>query len=56
MKAVLIALQKMGVNIVDVVAVIEKGKGKALVEAETQLKVKTLIKVNVIDGKVVIEE
>jgi adenine phosphoribosyltransferase len=54
MQAVLNALQVMGVEIVDVVTVIEKGKGKGIVEKNTKLKIKTLVKVDVKDGKVVI--
>jgi adenine phosphoribosyltransferase len=56
MTAVLNALKSMGVELVDVMAVMEKGKGKLLVEKETGLTVKTLLKVNVKDGKVIIEE
>jgi len=55
MIAVLKALENMGVKIVDVVAAIEKGDGKYVVERETGFKVKSLVKVNVVDGKVFIE-
>ncbi|AXV37564.1 MAG: purine phosphoribosyltransferase family protein [Methanobacteriaceae archaeon] len=54
--AVLNALKNMGVDIVDVITVIEKGKGKEIVKNETGFSVKTLIKVDVVDGKVVIEK
>lgn len=54
MIGVLKALQNMELEILDVVAVIEKGNGKAKVEAETGLKVKTLVKVDVQDGRVLI--
>lgn len=54
MTAVLKALQNMGLEVVDVVAVIEKGSGKDKVEAETGLEVKTLVKVDVRDGRVLI--
>ncbi|HMK53494.1 MAG TPA: hypoxanthine/guanine phosphoribosyltransferase [Methanobacteriaceae archaeon] len=54
MVAVLNALKKMEVKIVGVVAVIEKGKGKEIVESKTGLELKTLVKVDVKDGKVVI--
>jgi adenine phosphoribosyltransferase len=56
MIAVLNALKNMGVDVVDVVAVMEKGTGKELVEKETGFKVKALLKVNVVDGKVVVED
>jgi len=54
MIAVLNALKSMGVDVVDVLAVMEKGKGKQMVEYETGIKVKTLLKVKVENGKVVI--
>jgi adenine phosphoribosyltransferase len=56
MIAVLNALKDMGVELEDVLAVIEKGEGKKLVESKTGIKIKTLLRVNVEDGKVVIEE
>lgn len=55
MTAVLNALRSMGVDLVDVIAVMEKGEGKSLVEKETGVTVKTLLKVNVKNGKVIIE-
>jgi adenine phosphoribosyltransferase len=55
MIAVLKALVQMGVEVVDVMAVIEKGKGKDIVKKETGFTVNSLVKVNVVDGKVVIE-
>lgn len=55
MIAVLKAMEKMGVEIVDVFAVVEKGEGKYIVEEETGFEVKSLVKVNVVDGKVKIE-
>jgi|SRR5664280_130977 adenine phosphoribosyltransferase len=55
MIAVLNALERMGVKIVDVMAVIEKGSGKDIVKRETGFTVKSLVKVNVMNGKVVIE-
>jgi len=56
MIAVLNALKSSGVEIVDVVAVVEKGEGKMRVKKETGYEVKTLVKVDVKDGKVVIED
>lgn len=56
MIAVLNALKNMGVNVVDVVAVMEKGIGRELVEKETGFMVKSLLKVNVVNGKVKIED
>lgn len=56
MTAVIKALQRVGVEIVDVMAIIEKGDGKKIVEKETGIKVNTLVRANVVQGKVVIEE
>lgn len=56
MIAVLNALKNMGVNVVDVIAVMEKGTGKDMVEKETGCTVKTLLKVNVVNGRVVVED
>lgn len=56
MTAVIKALKRIGVKIVDVMAIIEKGDGKAFVEKETGIKVNTLVRANVVQGKVVIEE
>lgn len=56
LKAVLNALDEMAVDIVDVVIIIEKGEGKNIVEEETGIEIKTLIKANVIDDIVVTTE
>jgi adenine phosphoribosyltransferase len=55
MIAVIQALQRIGTEIVDVMAIIEKGDGKKNVEDKTGIKVKTLVRANVFNGKVVIE-
>lgn len=56
MTAVIKALKIIGTEIVDVMAIIEKGSGKEFVEKETGIKVNTLVRANVIEGKVVVEE
>ena len=48
-------LQDLGLDIKSIVAVIEKGEGKEVVEKETGLDVLSIVKLDVIDGKVVIE-
>jgi adenine phosphoribosyltransferase len=53
LKALLNVLTDMGVDIVDVVIVIEKGEGKKQVEEATGVEIKTLIKADVVDGQVV---
>lgn len=55
MISVLKALETIGVEVVDVVAVVEKGRGKYIVEDATDYRVKSLVKVNVKNGKVVVE-
>ena len=54
LKAVLDALNELDVNIVDVVTVIEKGEGRRFVEEQTGIQLNTLVKVDVIGGKVVV--
>ena len=56
MVAVLNALKGAGIEIADIVAVVEKGTGKERVKRETGYDVKTLVKVDVNGGKVVIED
>ncbi len=48
-------LLEMGVNIVHTVVAVEKGEGKNIVEENTGTKLISLVKLDVIDGKVVIE-
>ena len=54
--ALLKTLKDLGIEIKSTVAVIEKGDGKAFVEKETGVEVLSIIKLDVIDGKVVIEK
>ena len=54
MIAVLKALKVMGVEVCDVFVVIDKEGGKEIVERETGFKVKSLLKVEMKDGKVAI--
>ena len=53
--AVINALTDMGVTVNTAVAVIEKGDGKKIVEDEIGMSILTLIKLDVINGHVVIE-
>ena len=53
--ALLKTLQDLGLEIKSTVAVIEKGEGKEIVEKETGIDVLSIVKLDVIDGKVVIE-
>jgi adenine phosphoribosyltransferase len=56
LKAVITALNNMGVNIVDVIVVIEKGENRERIELETGVEIKPLIKVDVVDEKVIVTE
>lgn len=49
---ILRALKKIGVTVVDVVIVIDKGTGCHKVEEEFGLRVKTLVGIDIVDGKV----
>ena len=50
------ALKELNIDIKAAVAVIEKGEGKKLVEKETGIPIFSVVKLDVIDGKVVIEK
>jgi adenine phosphoribosyltransferase len=49
------ALKEIGVDLVTIIAVLEKGDGKKLVEKETGCKVNSVVKLHVEDGKVVVD-
>lgn len=50
--AIVKALQGMGVQIVDIIVVVEKGDRKASLERELGIKIKTLVKVEMHEGRV----
>jgi adenine phosphoribosyltransferase len=52
--AVIKALRYIGADIVDVIVVIEKGQGKAELEREMGLSIKSLVKVEVRHGRLVV--
>ena len=56
LKALLKVLEDMAIEIIDVVIVIEKGEGKQIIEEETGIEIKTLIKADVINGRVITSE
>ena len=56
MIALLKTLKDMDLEVKSAVAIIEKGEGKEIVEKETGMKVLTIVKLDVVDGKVVIEK
>ena len=49
------ALKDIGVDIKGVIATIEKGDGKRVVETETGIPIFSIVKIDVIDGEVVIQ-
>ena len=53
--ALIKTLKDMGLDLKSVVAIIDKGHGKETVKKETGIDVLSLVKLDVIDGKVVIE-
>ena len=50
--ALIEAIRSTGAEIVDILIPVEKNEGKELVLEKTGLRVKTLVKVSVADGKV----
>ncbi len=53
--ALIKTLEDMGLDLKSVVAIIDKGDGKKIVKKETGVDVLSIVKLDVIDGKVVIE-
>jgi adenine phosphoribosyltransferase len=53
-KAVVLGLQEIGAEVVDVIVVVEKGDKKEEIEKELGIGIKTLVKVKVSDGKLVV--
>jgi len=45
-------LKRAGADIRDVLCIIDRGNGQNIVEEKTGYKVKTLVKIEVVDGKV----
>ena len=54
--AVLEALREMDVDVRDVITVIDKGEGSRVVRERTGFNVKSLVRVDVIDGRVKVED
>jgi adenine phosphoribosyltransferase len=52
LRAVIQGLQTIGAELVDIIVVVEKGDRKASLEEELGVRIKTLIKVEVRDGRV----
>lgn len=56
LRALIVALRRMGVEVVDVVVVVEKGDCRADIERELRIGIKTLVKVEVQEGRLVVLE
>ena len=56
LKILLNTLKDLGLEIKSAVAVIEKGDGKKFVEEQTGIEVLSIVTLDVIDGKVVIQK
>ena len=54
--ALIKTLKDLGLDIKSVVAVLDKGQGKEIVKKETGIDVLSIVKLDIIDGKVVIEK
>ena len=54
--ALINTLKDMNLDIKSVVAVLDKGEGKEIVKKETGIDVLSIVKLDVVDGKVVIEK
>jgi len=52
LKAIVQALKAMGVEVTDIIVVVQKTDGLERLEAELGMKIKTLVRVDVKDGKV----
>jgi adenine phosphoribosyltransferase len=50
LKAIIQALRSMGAVLVDVIVVVDKGDGRAVIGRELGVEIKTLVKVEVRDG------
>ena len=53
LRAIIPALRNLGVDVVDVIVVFEKTKEKEALEGEIGIEIKTLLRVDVVDGRVV---
>lgn len=52
--AIIKAIRAMGAEVVDAIVVVDKGEGRRKAEEECGLKIKTLVRVEIVDGKVIV--
>lgn len=56
LRGILKAFGQMGVEVVDVIIVIDKGEGRRIIEEEFGIEIKCLVRVDVVNGKVVVKD
>ncbi len=56
LRCIVAMLQRMGVRIVDIVAVLEKGDARPALERELGMRIKTLLRIDIRDAKVVVSD
>jgi adenine phosphoribosyltransferase len=56
LKCIVTTLQRMGVRIVDIIAVLEKGNARPVLERELGARIKTLLRIDVQDGRVIVSD
>jgi adenine phosphoribosyltransferase len=54
LRALVTALKEIGAKIEDIIVVVEKTDQKAAIEDELEVNIKTLVKIEVRDGKVIL--
>lgn len=56
LRCIVTTLQRMGVSIVDIVVVLEKGDARPALERELGVRIKTLLRIEVRDAKVIVSD
>ncbi|MCK5024345.1 MAG: purine phosphoribosyltransferase family protein [Thermoplasmata archaeon] len=56
MRGILKALNQIGVEVEDIIIVIDKGDGRKKIEEEFGVRIKALMSIDIIDGKVTVRE
>ena len=56
LSGILRALEQLGVEVIDTIIVIDKGSGRKIVEEKFNIKIKTLVGIDIVDGMVKIRK
>ena len=56
LRCIVAVLQRMGVRIVDIIAVLEKGDARPKLERELGVRIKTLLRIEIRDAKVIVSD